>query len=178
MDHSDEDYGLTNISSAKLHEAVCTNDTTLVQWLLHTGVDIHARDGQGRDALQEAARRKGVENIVQLLLESGADVNATPSVHVSALMEAVGSGDTDVLLLLLGHGASVHTRAHGIGSGNALHSTASVGQSEVVKLLLYHVADPDARSGMYGNALQAAAHYGNKESVCVLLDAGADINTS
>ena len=103
----------------------------------------------------------GRKDIGQLLLDNGANLNATPSLHGSALMEAAESGNMGIMSLLLGHDASFSAQAYGLGSGDALHSVVAVGQSE---------------AGMYSDALQAAAHYGDIGSVRALLDVGVNVN--
>jgi len=46
----------------------------------------------------------------------------------------------------------------------------------IVKLLLDKGADVNGQGEYYGNALQAAARYGNKTIVSLLLDKGANVN--
>ncbi|KAJ7850396.1 ankyrin repeat-containing domain protein [Mycena olivaceomarginata] len=46
----------------------------------------------------------------------------------------------------------------------------------VFKLLIENGADPNAKGGPYGNALQAASENGHETVVRVLLDHGADVN--
>jgi hypothetical protein len=56
-DDWDDDYEdlMCDLSSTKLHDAAWAKDKPLVQRLLNTSLDMHARDGQGRDVLQKAA---------------------------------------------------------------------------------------------------------------------------
>ncbi len=42
---------ICDLSSTQLHHPVWSKDKSSVQRLLNTGMDIHARDGQGRDVL-------------------------------------------------------------------------------------------------------------------------------
>lgn len=57
-----------------------------------------------------------------------------------------------------------------------LYYAALFGLSDVLKLLLDQGADVNARSGQYGNALQAASGGGHERSVRLLLAGGAHVN--
>jgi len=63
-------------------------------------------------------------------------------------------------------------------TGFALHAACrheSANGQKVLKLLLNHGADPNARGGKYETALQSAAKHGCLENVKILLGAGADL---
>lgn len=63
--------------------------------------------------------------------------------------------------------------------GTALHAATMQGHLEVVKLLLSHGADPNARGGRFANALQAASIFNDAvhtEIAKLLISQGADIN--
>ncbi|XTI85698.1 ankyrin repeat-containing domain protein [Cenococcum geophilum] len=57
-----------------------------------------------------------------------------------------------------------------------LYYAALLSLEKVVELLLQKGADPNAQSGDYGNALQAASLGGHEQVVKLLLDKGADLN--
>ena len=62
-------------------------------------------------------------------------------------------------------------------TGYALHAACSYESGEspaIIKMLLDHGADPNARGGKYETALQAAAKHGCLNNVKILLKAGAD----
>ncbi|KAJ7242168.1 hypothetical protein B0H12DRAFT_1023779 [Mycena haematopus] len=58
---------------------------------------------------------------------------------------------------------------------DALHAAASHGRRNIISLLLAHEVDIECR-GPSGTALQVAAHFGQKESVEMLIACGADVN--
>ena len=75
-----------------------------VKALLAKGADIHAKDGDGKTALMNAAYY-GRKEIVEYLLEQGADINAKYVDGCTALMWAAGEGEAEVVEILLRHSA-------------------------------------------------------------------------
>ena len=60
--------------------AASANQVTPLRQLLAQGVDIEARDADGRSALLRATHSNAIE-AAQLLIEAGADVNASDHIH-------------------------------------------------------------------------------------------------
>jgi hypothetical protein len=129
-----------------------------VQWLLQEGeAQTHFRDQQGRTALAVAATRGDVE-VTRQLLRNNANVGITDERGRTALMCAVDTGHTGVAALLLKHevqsiwfkrGRHVHfaatvNAADSVGF-TPLMSAASQGCADLIKLLLAHSADVDAK---------------------------------
>ena len=79
---------------------------------------------------------------------------------------------------LLKHGAVVNTTPEDIGPwGSALQAAAYNSRSSIpIKTLFNHGANVNARGGVLGNALAAAAYRNRKESVQWLIKHGADVN--
>ena len=76
---------------------------------------------------------------------------------------------------LLGLGVDVNQLSG--KTGYALHAACrydSENGLKVMKMLLDHGADPNARGGKYETALQSAAKHGHLQNVKFLLGAGAD----
>jgi hypothetical protein len=61
-------------------------------------------------------------------------------------------------------------------SNNALQTAAFNGNIKIVRMLLKHGANVNARGGKFGNTLQAASWKGHVEVVRLLLESGADVN--
>jgi ankyrin repeat protein len=147
----------------------------MIKLLLDSGADINSADGW---ALQTAADQGHVD-VVNLLLERGANVNATTTnTHMpkcTALQAAVESGRGDIVDILLEHGADPN-----LGGGEFTHpiiAAASKGEEAIFKKLLEAKADVTVVGGEYNSTpLTYAAIYLPRDSISLLLDAGADIN--
>ena len=101
---------------------------------------------------------------------------------VAAFFEACANGDVDVLRALLATNPTLaraglsHPQAHHHG-WTALHEAAKRGHVNVVRLLLDHGADPNAReAGDNTYPLHWAAARGQVEAVRALVDAGGDVH--
>jgi ankyrin repeat protein len=81
----------------------------MARTLIRHGAEVNVRDGAGRTPLFDAVWAG--PDLVQCLIAAGADVGATSTDRYTALHEAVrasgSSGDTEVVGLLLQHGANV-----------------------------------------------------------------------
>lgn len=88
------------------------------------------------------------------------------------LLVAAKKGDVKEVTSLLDKGVDVNAKTpYGV---TALLNAAGQGHVEVVKLLLKHNADPNAKDTFYGQSpLSAAVGKGNVEMVTALLEAGA-----
>ncbi|KAF4345134.1 ankyrin repeat domain protein [Fusarium beomiforme] len=147
----------------------------IIKLLLDAGADVNSSDGW---ALQTAAAQGHVD-VVNLLLERGANVNATTThtnmLQCTALQAAVESGKEDIVDILLEHGADPN-----LGGGEFTHpiiAAASKGEEAIFKKLLGAKADVTVIGGEYNSTpLTYAAIYLPRDSIRLLLDAGADIN--
>jgi ankyrin repeat protein len=88
-------------------------------------------------------------------LAGGADPNTKdPQSGSTLLATAALMGHTEVVALLLEHGADVNVRSK--DGGTALHAAAFLGRAETVKLLLDKGADSSLRSNIGGTAIDGA----------------------
>ena len=88
-------------------------------------------------------------------LTDGADPNTKdPQSGSTLLATAALMGHTEVVALLLQHGADIDARSQ--DGGTALHAAAFLGRAETVKLLLDKGADTTLRSNMGGTAIEGA----------------------
>ncbi|KAK3943389.1 ankyrin repeat-containing domain protein [Diplogelasinospora grovesii] len=146
--------------------------------LIGLGGDVTEKGGYFGTALQ-AAVYQGSLDIARLLLEVGADANELGVGHYhSPLLAACWSKNAspDMIQLLVDHGADVNAKVQDPWP-YALHA-ACYAEDDTDKLvtLLRLGADPNARGGRYGTALQIAAAAGNDDQVTLLLEKGADPN--
>ena len=158
--------------------ACINNQIEIVKLLLAHGVDVNVQNDQGEMALHRAARDGSIE-LVYLLLEAGADVQAKDAIKNKPLDYALGSRHMQIAELLIAHGADEQAKkgvdwfiaiknndiiqvttwlAQGVdpnnkdryGDGTALHLAAQLGFFEIVKLLLAHNVDVNAKDD-FGN---------------------------
>ncbi|MCA9136825.1 MAG: ankyrin repeat domain-containing protein [Planctomycetales bacterium] len=113
----------------------------LVDFLLQAGADPNIQSDNGFDALMEASRVKGAAQpeIVRRLLSAGADYFHASKVGWTALMCAAQFGSSDVIQVLVEHGADVNWVTE---AGTALTSAAKNNRADNAKLLLKLGADP------------------------------------
>ena len=185
--------------------------TEIARRLVEHGADVHAPTQRGFTPLMFAARMGDLE-ASKLILDGGADINVESSEKLTALHVATVRGHGDVAALLLDRGANPNADGPGY---TPLHWAAGLwetnmtgangmkppkghewdqlrgvqeGKYELVKTLLEHGADPDARfqelPDHYGNghtdppkgstSLAVAAFSGDVEMIRLLAEHGAD----
>ena len=86
-----------------LTEAASLGRIDIVQILLANGVEVNAKDNDGKTALMEAASLGRIE-IVQALLDVGAEVNAEDKYGHIFSMEAASLGRISSCASLIGQG--------------------------------------------------------------------------
>ncbi|KAL7910598.1 ankyrin repeat-containing domain protein [Trichoderma velutinum] len=147
----------------------------MVQLLLDAGADINDANGW---ALQTAAA-EGHYEIVQELINRGAEVNAcTQNANFAAgtaLQGACESSKSDIVSLLLEKGANPNL---GLGTDSPpILAACQRGEAHILEMLVNAKADVDVFGGYDSSTpLINAAAYLPKESLQVLLNAGANIN--
>ncbi|MEQ2165971.1 hypothetical protein GOODEAATRI_022705 [Goodea atripinnis] len=139
--------------STPLHFAAGFGRKDVVEHLLQTGANVHARDDGGLIPLHNACSF-GHAEVVSLLLCQGADPNARDNWNYTPLHEAAIKGKIDVCIVLLQHGADPNIRN-------------TDGKSSL------DLADPSAKAVLTGeykkDELLEAARSGNEEKLMALL---------
>ena len=176
--------------SKMLFAAVEGGDVHDVELALRWGGGLEGRDEQGDTPLHRAAKY-GREDIVRLLISRGAEVDARNIEDYTPLHVARNCGTVDALLaagaVVGGVGALGNTPLHmavydpvvtvyySDPATEKLKSDAlRADRARIVKALIAHGADVNARARGGLTPLHVAAMTGHAECARVLLDHGAD----
>jgi uncharacterized protein len=127
-----------------LHYAAHYDDADLVKRLLEAGADAKAVNDYGATPLGEAAVT-GDPAIIKALLAAGADAKATNQEGQTPLMVVARTGNLEAAKLLLRARVDVNAKEQW-GGQSALMWAAAQQQPAMVKLLIQHKADVNARS--------------------------------
>ncbi|KAI1122130.1 ankyrin repeat-containing domain protein [Nemania abortiva] len=133
-----------------------------------------AKYGKG---YEKACDRNYNNDLLQLLLDNHVDVNDTQGLKDPTALHAAVRLDTSMASFLFSRGANVNISLGTYGSP-LQWACACEDNNERVSFLLKERPniDVNARGGIFGSALQAAAHSGQTSSVELLLEKGAHVN--
>jgi uncharacterized protein len=151
----------------ELFEAVRAGDLTRVQALV---------DADPALAIFAAAILGDTEQIEQLLAGNRSLVAAVSSDGWTPLHLAAFFGKMDAARLLLNKGASVTATSGNEMRNTPLHAAAAGQHAAIVKLLLDHGADANARQAGGWTPIHSAAQNGDLESARALIDGGAQVS--
>ncbi|XP_051533471.1 poly [ADP-ribose] polymerase tankyrase-1-like isoform X4 [Myxocyprinus asiaticus] len=180
--------------STPLHFAAGYNRVALVEYLLHHGADVHAKDKGGLVPLHNACSY-GHYEVAELLVRHGASVNVADLWKFTPLHEAAAKGKYEICKLLLKHGADPTKKNR---DGNTPLDMVKEGDTDIQDLLRGDAALLDAAKkgclarvqklcslenincrdtqGRNSTPLHLAAGYNNLEVAEYLLEHGADVN--
>jgi ankyrin repeat protein len=164
---ADDEYDWRPIFHAALwrHEPV-------VRLLIDAGADLAAHDGYVLHYAGEAPNNKAV---VALLIQYGAlDAHVRPADDLlRQLLAAVFLADTARVRSLLDRHPHLAVMPDGHGD-QAIHHAARNGDTEIVRLLIEHGADVNARGARGQTVLYCAGGHGHLDTLELLLGEGAD----
>lgn len=158
------------VISFPLHLATQVGDTEIVQIILDRGIDINTQNAHGETALHTAIQCGNID-LVKLFLNLGANVNVQTRIRRDNFLQdrsLIGNRKRFELALK-------KTRGKGY---TPLHMAASLGKTEIMRLLLHKGADVHA-CAFYN---QTSAHLATQESyrkcLKMLMEYGANINAA
>lgn len=172
-----------------LWSAVANDDLERTREALAAGEDVNAKDDDGRTPLMVAVTWASAK-MVKILLDAGADPNARDEDGEPVLIKAVRSLDVDKVRYLLDAGADAKVRdKYGRSALHGLVSAADLGSQclnpqgqtnveKLVKLLVAHGANVNARDERGYTPLHRATLGKCPYLVEVLADSGADVNAT
>jgi len=184
-----------------LQAACASGDRQAALTLIDKGAAIHMQSGKFGSAWHAVSANLEAENdLLEVLLRHGVDVNDTGGrQHTTALQAALELEDREFkeqwtwnpdyfskkafirrkarVRFLVARGANINLKAGKYGFPLQSACTTSH-RNEVVRFLLktYPEIDVNAQGGMFGTALQAAAHRCEPPAIRLLLKRGADVN--
>jgi len=165
-----------------LHSASIQGHVEVVRLLLECGVDVDSRGFWSKSPLLLASF-EGHLDVVRCLLDHGADANFQDDYHITPLIHAVARGHLEIVRVLLEHNVDVNAQAMDDGSTpmhEAFDSDSRVDTPQIVRLLLGHGANPNARDNWHRTPLHLASSplrltsSLRLEIACILLEHGAD----
>lgn len=184
----------TSLGVTPLWIAVNNNNSTVVDALLRTKIDINYRipitkrienrvDGktyfanyfEGETAFWRACYT-GKFSLAQMLLQYGADPKVKPENMASAFWYVFRKGNTKLAELLLKHGADINSKNE--YGETALVNAASFNKIAVVKFLLSNNASPNIIDANRRTAFSYACCHDNEEMLLLFMQYGAKIPES
>lgn len=156
--------------SISLYLAVQRGDLDQLERHIYWGTDINQLDPDGNRALHVASRQ-GRQIIVSTLLKHGAEINLEDQTGHTAIYYALSNGRTQLADLLIARGAS-------FPANEILLEVAAAGitDRDVVRYLVEHGADLEARDENGLTALLIAVNQDNHRMLRHLISHGADVN--
>ncbi len=151
-----------------------------IRALLEAKLHPDARNKNKKTALHIAASAPGGKaDCVRELIEAGCDINARDFIDHAPLARAAGKeGDLARLRVLLEHNHDDRDEAASLERLNdALIKAAAGSRVDAIPLLLDSGADLQTGHKGHGTPLHAAANYGDCETIDVLVQTGADLES-
>ena len=168
---------LSLLQAAEIHQEAEAGDLAKVKALMEADPAlVNAKDENGRTPLHLAARGKHLD-VLRYLVEKDADLNALDNNGTAPLYTLAGSGQTEAARLLIEKGADIDVKNP--VKQTPLNLAAEYGLEGMAKLLIERRADIENKNA-YGRTplVGAARERGHINVIRMLLDAGADVNSS
>ena len=150
--------------------AVTMGDIERTKELIRNGIDLNTPIS-GYQTLLTLAVHFGQIEIAQLLIDNGIDVNKGFLEHQYPIVQAIETNNDDMLKMLLKNGAAINIKAT-----TALHIASRIGLENIAKILIDNGANVNEKDSSGKTPLREACYYGDKETIRLFLEHGADIS--
>ena len=170
----DVDVNITNKNNRTALMKACTmRNTNAINVLLRAGADPNITDNDGNTSLHHAVEGGCSKDVLETIINHGGDVNATNKNNRTSLMIACYKRNIDSISVLLF--AATDSNFSDVICDTCLHKAVRAGCNiQALQVIIDHCADVNAVNNEGATALLVACDTGQKESVNVLLRAGAD----
>ena len=159
--------------SDMIFPAVATNTLDIVNYLIDSGADIHATNGEGKTTLMVATTSNTAE-VVERLVQKGVDINAKDYEGLTALMDAAMRPMLpEVLEKLIKAGADIN--ASNSNGNTALCDAVQMGSLTQINLLIQAGSDMNS-TDKHGTPILAYVRPSMPEALDLLIRAGANVN--
>ncbi|XP_064624902.1 L-asparaginase-like isoform X2 [Lineus longissimus] len=155
-----------------LHIAACEGHFHVVQYLLHNGASVHAKD-RWHDTPLLNAIKFGHEDVVRLLLQCGAHITSSSVKKATELIDAVLEDNLSRIRCLISAGVKVN--CGDTNNRTALHVTAAKGNLHMTKYLLEQGADCNAVDNFDTTPATEAKKFGHTEVMNLFDGTGLDM---
>ncbi|CAG2224879.1 unnamed protein product [Mytilus edulis] len=118
----------------------------------------------------------GNYELAKLLILQGLPVNEENYLGLTSLHLASHEGHTNIVKLLLDHGATAVVNKGNINGSRPLHFAAHEGHKEIVEILLQHGADINQGNNNQSKPIHLATHENHIDIVKLLIEKGANVN--
>ena len=183
LDHGAKLTARDNSGNTALHFAVSGGPPRTAHMLLERGADVNSQNNKGLTPLQQVSQsmREGYLDIMRFLLDHGANWDSRDNHGNTILHFAASEGHLETARLLLERGADINSQnKEGLTPlQQASRDTRRgyLGIVDIVRFLLDHGANVDARDNCGNTALHFAVSEGLLETAHLLLKQGADVNS-
>ena len=145
----------------------------ILKLLIEKGIDIHAVDSYGENALMYAVKNNFPE-IVKFLIQKGIDIHAVDSFGHNALVYAIRNNSPEIVKLLIEKGIDINSVD--VERQSVLMYAIENNQPKIAKLLISKGADIHVINSGGKNALMYAIKYNQEEIAKLLIETGIDIH--
>ena len=141
--------------------------------LMNAGADPNITDNKGATCIHHAVGGGCSKDVLERIVNHDADVNVANKKNITALMLACMKGSKDAINVLLNTGADPNI-ANTDGDTCLHYAVRNDCSTEVLEAIISHSVDVNATNKKNETTLMIACEKGNKDSINVLLNAGAD----